>query len=1230
MRLLRSRYLAPLLAVAAFGNADRAWAQADVNPPLPNVMLLVDNSGSMEYKTSSATFPQCTPTTSGTSEKSRWIDLVEVLSGTIQDYRCNAVDRTSGAFNTEFSLSGVSPYDYRYPNPYHRPLSGTCTPGPNPGVVGALSSAPYSWPAGWLGYHDYSSLATACTTFGQSQDGLLDAFKGRVRFGLMTFDSRVDAGTGVSGGTADFATGNKGLWSYYVGSPKQGMPAGCAAPYAQEVGARNAAAPPWEGRMVPYGSPTATSAAVNQVNQRIQDVLLASRPYGATPIAGLLHDSRDFHWNDTAVDPNATSQDFGPYRDPFIGGGCRSQVQILLTDGEPNLDLRPFCEGAGGQCPFETSEDIARDLATSATPNRRIKTFVIGFAVSDVLGGTQKCSTLSASDLNDPSGLCATNPDKQLQVCCRLSRIAYNGGTDRAYFPSNREELRQALSDVLSTLTPTTSRTLPVFASGSSSGSGFNGSFRFYSSFTPKQFDLWSGVLERQRYQCQSVNGNLEPVAQNLDRSKGDDFIANVNTQSSYAGTTRRRFYSYVAETTGAVVHSERTIRPSLTTSDGLGVYGSGSGASAVNGDAPTFVNAVTPAAMSIDSTTCAGLSATACRDKYLKWDVGLNNGDIYHRCPTPGSVCNLVGDIHHSTPQTVGIPQDSLRDETYTTFVAQQSKRPLMLYTSTNDGFLHAFKVAVGDPTDTRDVKSLQNNELWAFVPPAVLPRIPSQYPGVHLNLLDGVPVIRDVVATKQTSGAFRLERAGADVANPGNGNTTWRTILVQSFGGEFPGYFALDVTDPVPTTSGGGPKFLWQLTTGENNEPLFGTGGPTPLITTLFIKEAGSTISKEVAVAVLPGGSGGSPTGASCTRKTTSFSDVDSSFPPRTSVNCYPAAAGPARSLTVVRLDSGEILRTFRQATGDAPASISALVTAAPIDSPITGIPVAFPAQTGAVADRVFVGDQDGTLWRVDVSDTDPANWTMKLFFDAYSGGAATDGQPIATRPVISVDVQGDVTVAMSTGDQEVLTASNTDNYVWSLTENLDSTGLKFVSKANWFTKLTGGERVAGPMTLFNSALYFSTFAPEAAGSSNVCRAGTSRVWGVDYLVPRTASDLSKGGKERLPDDPNATVINLVQFIDNTSNLIDDGATIFGVGVAQLPTCNSETVLPGSNDYLGHGSLQHTQISNVNPGKFQLVMHTGSAGTSTLGGSTNVVSFDLATPPSMSRIGSWAAALE
>src|SRR5690606_32347795 len=96
---------------------------------------------------------------------------------------------------------------------------------------------------------------------------------------------------------------------------------------------------------------------------------------------------------------------------------------------------------------------------------------------------------------------------------------------------------------------------------------------------------------------------------------------------------------------------------------------------------------------------SCNNLTADACAARILNWLVGKNSSnDEHHRCRSTNE-CSLMGAILHSTPQVVGRPDALILDESYDAFKLAYATRPLVLYTSSNDGFLHAFKVASGDP---------------------------------------------------------------------------------------------------------------------------------------------------------------------------------------------------------------------------------------------------------------------------------------------------------------------------------------------------------------------------------------------------------------------------------------------------------------------------------------------------------------------------------------------------
>ncbi|HEY3594791.1 MAG TPA: hypothetical protein VGL13_12995, partial [Polyangiaceae bacterium] len=92
LRWKQRAWVRAAVALACWARPPAASAQIDTNPPLQNVMMLVDTSGSMEFQ-ADGTKVTCdnvdaslTGETKGTSNKSRWTQLVEVLTGDVQDY----------------------------------------------------------------------------------------------------------------------------------------------------------------------------------------------------------------------------------------------------------------------------------------------------------------------------------------------------------------------------------------------------------------------------------------------------------------------------------------------------------------------------------------------------------------------------------------------------------------------------------------------------------------------------------------------------------------------------------------------------------------------------------------------------------------------------------------------------------------------------------------------------------------------------------------------------------------------------------------------------------------------------------------------------------------------------------------------------------------------------------------------------------------------------------------
>src|SRR5205807_1134003 len=156
--------------------------------------------------------------------------------------------------------------------------------------------------------------------------------------------------------------------------------------------------------------------------------------------------------------------------------------------------------------------------------------------------------------------------------------------------------------------------------------------------------------------------------------------------------------------------------------------------------------------------------------------------------------------------------------------------------------------------------------------IPPAVMPSLIDQFPSSHQIILDGPPIVKDTVYQRTSSGT------AAD----------WHTTLVAGFGQGGPGYYALDVTDPEITTRGAHS----------------------------FSPSHGPTLEK--------------------TQATPVSTDYGNSFEFRKWSASGCTGAVPERSVSIVRLDTAEIIRSFmRSATSyepavDTPSTAWALLTA------------------------------------------------------------------------------------------------------------------------------------------------------------------------------------------------------------------------------------------------------------------------------------------------------------
>jgi type IV pilus assembly protein PilY1 len=163
-------------------------------------------------------------------------------------------------------------------------------------------------------------------------------------------------------------------------------------------------------------------------------------------------------------------------------------------------------------------------------------------------------------------------------------------------------------------------------------------------------------------------------------------------------------------------------------------------------------------------------------RGKEAKPSFETNNIDKLYRGRT-----HVLGDIVNSQPVYVRGAAFNYADSGYAAFATSIKSRRPMVYAASNDGMLHAF---------TADADATGGEELWAFIPRTVLPRLyklaDSNYANLHEYYVDGRPT-RDDVYDPVTK--------------------TWKTILVGGLNKGGRAYYALDITNPAA------PKALWEF---------------------------------------------------------------------------------------------------------------------------------------------------------------------------------------------------------------------------------------------------------------------------------------------------------------------------------------------------------------------------------------------------------------------------------
>ncbi len=370
---------------------------------------------------------------------------------------------------------------------------------------------------------------------------------------------------------------------------------------------------------------------------------------GLTPLEGVLKSAKDY------FSKNANpSEGYSTAVCNALPESCNKNYVILVTDGLPSV-----AEDGSPDNSISKVATAAQELKAAG-----IKTYVVGFAL--------------------PFG---TNPNQ-------LNNIADSGGTNYAYNAANQVELEEAMHAILSDIIRSEASLTPISISSQSLTSTTTA---YLTSFNSTD---WTGDIKAYDF---ASNGEMNSTPKWSIKNPAPD------AETPIPSHTRRNIVTYKRHD-DVVPPAVSFLWSELTDNQKIQIVGH---------NCP----------LSIPECNAKGEAIV----NYLRGDDS-NIGAGYHFRYRN----SLLGDIIHSEPAYVKIPNypypDSLETKKYSEFKENYKDRQAMLYVGANDGMLHAFNADTG-VEQFAYIPSIVFNHISRLASPAY----------VHEYFVDGSPIVVD-----------------------------------------------------------------------------------------------------------------------------------------------------------------------------------------------------------------------------------------------------------------------------------------------------------------------------------------------------------------------------------------------------------------------------------------------------------------------------------------------------
>jgi type IV pilus assembly protein PilY1 len=468
-------------------------------------------------------------------------------------------------------------------------------------------------------------------------------------------------------------------------------------------------------------------------------------------------------------------------------------------------------------------------------------------------------------------------------------------------------------------------------------------------------------------------------------------------------------------------------------------------------------------------------------RNNVVNYVYGFDAYDDDHDGDTAEKRKWLLGSFLHSRPFIIHYPKYSNPD---------QSKS--YVFAGSNGGMLHAF-----DDSD--------GSEAWAFIPPNLLSNLKALRADVNAVFVDGSPK------------AYIEHDSHGDVQ---------KAILI--FGERRGGnrYYALDVTTPTS------PTFLWEISPDGRRyltNPIDSAADYLKMGQTWSAPTIGKVACQEGASHCV----NVSPT-THIGERWMAF--IGGGYDANQDNNPVVADDTVGMAVYVVDVLDGSMVKRF--SITEYPAGSTYQMTYS-IPSDVSKV----DTDGDGKVDRLYVGDLGGQMWRFDIADPNPLNWTGRIILESNPGCSpdTTSGRKIFYPPDVTLELGNYEMLLFGTGDREHPDEENIENRIYAVKDKSSIETMPILNECNlfnvtsgelqaptttqerkneilselneaygWFIILGAAEKsLSAPVVFFKTA-YFTTFSP--LESDDPCQAGfgTARMYALSYTTGNAVFNL------------------------------------------------------------------------------------------------------------------------